>query len=151
MMNKVLVTGASGGIGSVICRALARRGATVVLHYRSNRAAAEATRQALDGGGHSLVQSDLSEPESIERLWGEACTGLSVDALINNAGIYALHAPLTTGYGEWTVAWQRTLATNLTGPAHLSHCAARTMAERGQGRIVCISSRGASRGGPDAP
>jgi 3-oxoacyl-[acyl-carrier protein] reductase len=150
-MNKVLVTGASGGIGSAICRALARRGATVVLHYRSNRAAAEATRQALEGGGHSLIQSDLSEPESIERLWREACTGLSVDALINNAGIYALHAPLTTGYGEWTVAWQRTLATNLTGPAHLSHCAARTMAERGQGRIVCISSRGASRGEPDAP
>jgi 3-oxoacyl-[acyl-carrier protein] reductase len=150
-MNKVLVTGASGGIGSAICRALARRGATVVLQYRSNRAAAEATRQALEGGGHSLIQSDLSEPQSIERLWREACTGLSVDALINNAGVYELHAPLTTGYDEWSVAWQRTLATNLAGPAHLSHCAARTMAERGQGRIVYISSRGAFRGEPDAP
>ena len=58
-MTHILVTGASGGIGAAICRALARRGVTVLLHYRSNRAATEGTRQAPDGGGHSLIQSDL--------------------------------------------------------------------------------------------
>ena len=150
-MTRVLVTGASGGIGTAICRELARRGVTVVLHYRSDRAAAEAARQALGGGGHGLIQADLSDPGSIERLWREACAREPLDALINNAGIYALHAPLATDYGDWTAAWQRTLATNLTGPAHLSYCAARAMAQRGQGRIVNISSRGAFRGEPAAP
>ena len=50
-MTHILVTGASGGIGAAICRALARRGVTVLLHYRSNRTAAEATRQALGKSG----------------------------------------------------------------------------------------------------
>jgi len=150
-MSRILVTGASGGIGAAICTALARRGVTVLLHYRSNRTAAEATRQALEGGGHSLIQADLGDPNSIEQLWHEAAGHQSIDAVVNNAGIYSLHPPLATDYSNWTAAWQRTLATNLTAAAHLSYCAARTMAEQGHGRIVNISSRGAFRGEPDAP
>ena len=46
---------------------------------------------------------------------------------------------------------QQTLTTNLLGPAHLSFCAARSMAQQGGGRIVNISSRGAFRGEPRAP
>src|SRR5205085_5618976 len=45
----------------------------------------------------------------------------------------------------------RTLAINLTGPAHLSYCAARAMVAQGGGRIVNVSSRGAFRGEPGAP
>jgi 3-oxoacyl-[acyl-carrier protein] reductase len=132
-VTHILVTGASGGIGAAICKALALRGVTVVLHYHSDRVAAEATRQAMKGGGHSIIQGDL------------------VDAVVNNAGIYPHHPPLTTDYADWTVTWQRTLAINLTGPAHLSYCAARSMAEQGGGRIVNVSSRGAFRGEPEAP
>lgn len=150
-MANILVTGASGGIGAAICHALARRGVTVLLQYRSNRAAAEATRQALGGGGHSLIQADLGDPDSIERLWREAGARQPIDAVINNAGIYPHHPPLATDYADWTATWQRTLATNLSGPAHLSYCAARAMAERGHGRIVSVSSRGAFRGEPNAP
>ncbi|TMI98392.1 MAG: SDR family oxidoreductase, partial [Alphaproteobacteria bacterium] len=121
-MSRILVTGASGGIGTAICRELSRRGVTLVLHYRSNRTAAEATRQALEGGGHSLIQADLADPESIERLWREASAPQPIDTVINNAGIYSLHPPLATDYADWTAAWQRMLATNLSGPAHLSSC-----------------------------
>jgi 3-oxoacyl-[acyl-carrier protein] reductase len=71
--------------------------------------------------------------------------------VINNAGIYPHHPPLATDYADWTATWQRTLATNLSGPAHLSYCAARAMAERRHGRIVSVSSRGAFRGEPNAP
>jgi NAD(P)-dependent dehydrogenase (short-subunit alcohol dehydrogenase family) len=105
----------------------------------------------MKGGGHSIIQGDLGNPTSIERLWQEASALQRVDAVVNNAGIYPHHPPLTTDYADWAVAWQRTLAINLTGPAHLSYCAARRMAEQGGGRIVNVSSRGAFRGEPEAP
>ena len=150
-MSHILVTGASGGIGTAICKALAVRGVTVVLHYQSDRAAAEATRQAMEGGGHTIIQGDLGNPTAIQRLWQEAAALQRIDAVVNNAGIFPDHPPLTTDYADWTVAWQRTLAINLTGPAHLSYCAARAMVAQGGGRIVNISSRGAFRGEPGAP
>lgn len=150
-MSHVLVTGASGGIGAAICKALALRAVTVALHYHSDRAAAEATRRDMHGSGHTLIQADLSDPAAVERLWQEACTQQAVDVVVNNAGIFPAHPPLTTSYADWTAAWQRTLAINLLGPAHLAHCAVRTMVERGRGRIVNVSSRGAFRGEPNAP
>lgn len=150
-MTRVLVTGASGGIGAAIARVLAARGATIVLHYQSNRAAAEASRQPLEGSGHELLQADLTDPAAIERLWREADARHPIDAVVNNAGIFPNHPPLTTDYAGWTAAWQRTLALNLSGPANLSWFAARAMAERSGGRIVSVSSRGAFRGEPLAP
>ena len=146
-----LVTGASGGIGAAICHAMAKRGARIILHYRSGKAAAEATQRALPGEGHSLIQADLADPTQAPQLWQELAARARVDVLVNNAGIFPDHPPLTTGYAEWTSTWQQTLAANLLGPAHLSFCAARSMAQQGGGRIVNISSRGAFRGEPRAP
>jgi 3-oxoacyl-[acyl-carrier protein] reductase len=150
-MTNVLVTGASGGIGAAICKALALRGVTVALHYQSDREGAEAARRAMKGDDHVLIQADLTNPMEIARLWQEASASRRIDAIVNNAGIFPNHPPLTTGHADWTAAWQRTLAINLTGPAHLSYFASRTMAEQGGGRIVNISSRGAFRGEPTAP
>lgn len=147
----VLVTGASGGIGAAICRVLAGRGASIVLHYQSERAAAQRTMQALDGGGHLLLQADLGDPASVEELWKTASHERRIGALVNNAGIFPAHAPLTTDYEPWVAAWQRTLAVNLAGAAHLSYLAGRAMAEQGGGRIVNVSSRAAFRGEPTAP
>ena len=78
---------------------------------------------------------------------------------MNNAGVFLDHPPLGTGYDAWLAAWQKTLDTNLRGPANLSLLAAQAMTARnprpgphfGRGRIVNISSRGAFRGEPDAP
>lgn len=145
------MTGASGGIGAAICKALALRGVSVALHYRSDKAAAEATRRAMAGEGHRIVQADLSDPASIARLWEEVAARQRIDAVVNNAGTFPEHPPLSTSYADWTEAWQRTLATNLTAPAHLCYCAARTMVEHGGGRIVNVSSRGAFRGEPRMP
>ena len=150
-MTQVLVTGASGGIGAAICRALALRGVTLILHFRSDRSAAEATMRGLAGSGHTLLQADLGDPVAVERFWQEASAAGRIDAVVNNAGIFPNHPPLATDYREWTAAWQQTLTTNLVGPAHLSYCAARAMAGQGGGRIVNVSSRGAFRGEPAAP
>src|SRR5258707_1608754 len=150
-MTTALVTGASGGIGAAISRALAARGVTVALHYQSGREAAETTRRSLQGNGHILVQADLGDPKGIGRLWNEASALGRIDVVVNNAGIFPNHPPLTTEFEDWAAAWQKTLATNLLGPAYLSHFAARTMVGQGRGRIVTISSRGAFRGEPNAP
>jgi 3-oxoacyl-[acyl-carrier protein] reductase len=150
-MASALVTGASGGIGAAICRALAARGVTVTLHYQANRAAAESVRGSLSGEGHSVIQADVGDPSAVERLWREASARQRIDVVINNAGVFPAHPPLTTAFADWTAAWGRTLGINLLGPAHLSYCAARTMAEQGGGRIVNISSRAAFRGELTAP
>ena len=151
-MTHALVTGASGGIGAAIARRLAARGSSVTLHYQSGRDAAEALRRTLAGDGHAVVAANLADPRSIERLWHEAGAVRPIDVLVNNAGIFPDHPPLATDYAQWIEAWQRTLAVNLTGAAHLSYCAARAMAERsGGGRIVSVSSRAAFRGEPGAP
>jgi 3-oxoacyl-[acyl-carrier protein] reductase len=146
-----LVTGASGGIGAAICKVLASRGATLLLHYRSERAAAEAVRGALPGKGHALVQADLGDAGEVLRAWQDLSAHHRVDVLVNNAGIFPDHPPLTTAYADWTTAWQQTLSTNLVGAAHLSFCAAQAMVQAGGGRIVSVSSRAAFRGEPTAP
>ena len=151
-MQQVLVTGASGGIGRAIAVSLAERGARVAVHYNSDRVAAEETRRALNGTGHILCCADLSDAGAIEPFWREITAAFSrVDALVNNAGIYDAHPPATTEYAAWSEVVQRTVATNLLGPARLAFFAARSMAEQGSGRIVNISSRGAFRGEPTAP
>src|SRR5262249_56134150 len=70
---------------------------------------------------------------------------------VNKLGFFPSPPPLTPDSAAWTAAWQRTLSTNLMGPAYLSYFAATAMAAQGAGRIVNISSRAAFRGEPTAP
>jgi NAD(P)-dependent dehydrogenase (short-subunit alcohol dehydrogenase family) len=154
-----LVTGASRGIGKAIAMQLAGRGVRIAVHYRSNRAAAEATLAELPGTGHALFAADLADAAATTRVWREAVEHFgAIDVLVNNAGLFVEHPPLRTDYETWRSTWQLTLSANLVGPANLSFLAAQSMAARqpvnaafGRGRIVYISSRGAFRGEPDAP
>jgi NAD(P)-dependent dehydrogenase (short-subunit alcohol dehydrogenase family) len=155
-----LVTGASRGIGTAIAARLAVRGVRVAVHYHANRAAAEAVLAGLPGSGHALVQADLADASQTLALWDEVAARVGpVDVVVNNAGVYLDHPPLTTNFAIWQEAWRQTLATNLIGPANLSLLAAQSMSARpepragdfGRGRIVNVSSRGAFRGEPDAP
>jgi 3-oxoacyl-[acyl-carrier protein] reductase len=148
-----LVTGGSRGIGREVARALASRGMRIALHYRADRAAAEATLASLHGGGHALFAADLVRTEAAAELTRAVLGALGrIDVLVNNAAIYESHAPAEASFAAWQATWDRTLAANLTAPAHLSFLAAQAMRARGEGgRIVNVSSRGAFRGEPTAP
>jgi NAD(P)-dependent dehydrogenase (short-subunit alcohol dehydrogenase family) len=124
----------------------------VAINYRRNRQAAEQTLAELAGAGHVLLPGDVSDAAVVQSMTQSAIREMGqIDVLVNNAGIYIDHPIADVGFDAWHDAWQGTLATNLVGPANLSYCVARHMMERGGGRIVNVSSRGAFRGEPDGP
>jgi NAD(P)-dependent dehydrogenase (short-subunit alcohol dehydrogenase family) len=99
-----------------------------------------------------LLQGDVSDPRSVQGMMETVFDDAGrIDILVNNAGIYEDHPIAGVTYDKWRGAWERTLATNLLGPANLSFCAAHKMMEHGGGRIVNVSSRGAFRGEPNGP
>jgi len=150
--DRVLITGASRGIGRACAFAFAARGARVAINYRENRAAAEETLAAMPGDGHVSLQGDVSDPEAVERLVAVTVESLGgLDIVVNNAGRWVEHPPDEVSYDEWQRAWRRILEVNLVGAANVSYCAARYMIDYGGGRIVNISSRTAFRGQPEGP
>ncbi|HKT02148.1 MAG TPA: SDR family oxidoreductase, partial [Rugosimonospora sp.] len=105
---------------------------------------------ALPGGGHTLVAGDVRDPGAVAQFVDAAAGALGgLDVVVNNAGVFLPHAITETSYDEWQAAWQRTIATNLLGPANVAWCAVRHL--RPGGRIVNVSSRGAFRGEPRQP
>lgn len=149
----VLVTGGSRGIGRAVAGAFAGARARVAVHYNKNKAAAEEALKSLPGGPHGIFAADISNPEESKALVEDVIAELgSIDILVNNAGIYEPHGPVTKiDFSEWLSNWNSTIGINLLGPANLIFWAARHMVERGGGRIVNVSSRGAFRGEPEAP
>ncbi len=148
----ILITGASGGIGRAAAIECAGKGATIGVHYNSNRERAEATLAALPGDGHRLYQSDITDPEAVQQLIEKVDQEFDgLDVLVNNAGVSQRQDIAEIDYQTWQQAWQRIVTTNLTAAANLSYCASQKMIARGGGRIVNVSSRGAFRGEPQMP
>ena len=153
MEGKVaLVTGSSRGIGRRVAVELASKGVRVAVHYRADREAAEQTLASLAGGRHAVFGADVADADAARTLVEDVTRVMGgLDVLVNNAAIFEPHPVPETDYADWRAAWSRTIGTNLLGPANLSFLAARIMMERGGGRVVNVSSRGAFRGEPDTP
>ena len=147
-----VVTGASRGIGKAIAERLAREGARIVVHYGRNRDMAEQVAEGLAGSGHVAIGANLEAVrEAASFIEQAAAEAGRIDVLVNNAGIYKSHPPMTSSSDDWLESWERTLAVNLVSPAAMCHAAARLMAGEGGGRIINIGSRGAFRGEPEGP
>ncbi|MGI5354545.1 SDR family NAD(P)-dependent oxidoreductase [Streptomyces sp. CA-252508] len=151
--RRVLVSGASRGLGRAVARAFAGNGDRVAVHYGSRADEARATLESLPGTGHVLVGGDLTDPAATARVAGAAADALGgLDVLVNNAAVNIRHPLPETPYDTWVAAWQQHVAVNLLATANLSHLAGRRMIDQGTGgRIVNIGSRGAFRGEPDHP
>ncbi|MGA5101616.1 SDR family NAD(P)-dependent oxidoreductase [Streptomyces lavendulocolor] len=151
--RRVLVSGASRGLGRAVARAFAGNGDRVAVHYGSRADEARATLESLPGTGHTLVGGDLTDPAATARVADAAADALGgLDVLVNNAAVNIRHPLPETPYDTWVAAWQQHVAVNLLATANLSHLAGRRMIDQGTGgRIVNIGSRGAFRGEPDHP
>ncbi|MEV1021683.1 SDR family oxidoreductase [Streptomyces sp. NPDC050264] len=151
--RRVLVSGASRGLGRALARAFAANGDRVAVHFGSREEEARATLGSLDGDGHVLVGGDVSDAAGAASIAERAAEGLGgIDVLVNNAAVNLPHPPATTSYEEWSELWQKHVAVNLLGTSNLSHLAAHRMIEQGTGgRIVNVGSRGAFKGEPDHP
>jgi 3-oxoacyl-[acyl-carrier protein] reductase len=138
-----LVTGATGGIGGSIARALHRQGATVALSG-TRKEVLEAL--AHDLGGRAFVCSaDLSDTASVEALVpaAEAAMG-SLDILVNNAGLTRDGLFMRMKDEDWDLV----LRVNLDAAFRLSRSAIRGMMKRRWGRIVSITSVVGTTGNP---
>lgn len=149
----VLITGGSRGIGKACAQLFAGAGANVIITYKSAQGEAEETLRHLPKEGrHAAFPLDVAQPQLIETVFNEIIRQYGrIDVLVNNAGIFSEHKILEVDYQTWQEAWQQTLATNLTGVSNLCFFAVRHMKEKGGGKIVSVSSRGAFRGEPDHP
>ncbi len=130
-----LVTGASGGLGGAIARALHAQGATVALSG-TRRDALDALAAELGDRAVVLV-SNLADPLAVEQLAKDAEAKLgSLDILINNAGLTRDGLVLRMKDEDW----QAVLDVNLTAAFRLSRAALRGMMKRRWGRIINITS-----------
>jgi len=130
-----LVTGASGGIGGAIARALHGQGATVALSG-TRTAALEALAGELGERAH-VLPCDLSVPEQVEALVGQAEAAMgSLDLLVNNAGLTRDGLAMRMRDADW----QAVIDVNLTAGFRLARAALRGMLKRRYGRIVGITS-----------
>jgi 3-oxoacyl-[acyl-carrier protein] reductase len=130
-----LVTGASGGIGGAIARALHRQGATVTLS--GTRADALAELKAALGERAHAVAARMDDAADIDRLAKEAEAAMGkIDILVNNAGITRDNISMRMKDEEW----EKVLQVNLTGTFRLTRATIRGMMRRRHGRVVNITS-----------
>jgi short-subunit dehydrogenase len=130
--SRVLLTGATGGLGRAIARALAARGAKLVLSGRRAEAL-EALAAELPGEGHRALPCDLGQPGAAEQLAAEAG---EVDVLVANAGLPG-SGRLPDFTSEQLV---KALRVNLESPILLARALEPQMLERGRGHMVFVSS-----------
>ena len=135
--KRVLVTGASGGIGAATARAFAAEGCRVAVHYHRGRERAEAVAAELDGA--VVVQADLTREDEAERLFAECAERLGgVDVCAAVAGVWP-----SDDLPVWELPlerWEATLRANLTATFLTARAFLREVQRNGHGSLVLVGS-----------
>ena len=142
-----LVTGAQQGIGKAIALAYGREGASVVINYLDNQAAAEEIASQIRALGQRAVPiaGDVAQAADVRRLV-EAGEGLGgIDILVNNAGIF----PRVEFLDMTEAQWDEVLNVNLKGTFLCTQAVAQKLVERGRGgAVINLASSAAFRSSP---
>lgn len=133
-MKTVLVTGASGGIGSAVARLFAENGYNVAVHYHTAKEVAQRLSEEIGGMAVCADMTDEDEIkamiEAVEKKYG------GVDVLVNNAGIAMQKMLCDTDKAEW----DRVFSVNMTATFLASKYVMEGMVRRKAGKIINISS-----------
>lgn len=135
----VAITGAGRGIGLATARRFAENGASLALNdVRATEGMKEVMQRAGERGGEALiVEADISRPGEARRFIGEAERSFGrIDILVNNAGILRSTPTVEVTQEEW----DEVLSVNLGGTWSCLRAALPGMLERGDGRIINVSS-----------
>jgi 3-oxoacyl-[acyl-carrier protein] reductase len=138
----VLITGASGGIGSAMARKFAAEGARLALHYRRGRAQIDALRRELNQPDSLIVQADLCKESQVKRLFAKTIQHFGrIDTLIANAGSWVTaDVPI---HRMSLRQWQQTLEGVLTTMFLTVREYFRIVSKQKRGNAVLISSTAA--------
>lgn len=134
-----VVTGASRGIGRGIAEELGKRGADVVVNYRTSEAEAYAVVDAIEESGGTAIasQGNVAEYDEVDGMCEEIHDAFGrVDVLVNNAGI-----TIDKKFAEMTREdWAQVMAVNLGGVFNCTHCLFDDLRKAENGRLINISS-----------
>jgi NAD(P)-dependent dehydrogenase (short-subunit alcohol dehydrogenase family) len=137
--KRIVVTGASRGIGRAIAQHLAALGASLVIIAR-DRDALNAGRETLPGGPHDVAAFDVSDADAWQRVAKELDLANTVHGLVTAAGVIGPIGPV----GTWNVAeFQKTIDINVTGTL-LAILTCLPALEQTEGSIVTLSGGGAT-------
>jgi NAD(P)-dependent dehydrogenase (short-subunit alcohol dehydrogenase family) len=144
--QKILVTGASRGIGAAIGQRLLSDGASVILHYNRNADLAAKLLEGYPPDRGVTLQADMEQPSEVKALFANALKAFgSLDTIVINAGVFIPH-PVDLPTDEWWDIWRKTLSINLDAAGLLTKLALDHFDSRGGGRLIYIGSRAAFRG-----
>jgi 3-oxoacyl-[acyl-carrier protein] reductase len=135
----VLVTGGSRGIGKSIVLTLGRNGAYVIVNYRHNHEAADATLKELisTGSRGELSQFDVANEDQVEAAVKKIVDQhKKIDILVNNAGVTSDNLLIRTKSEDW----DQVVGTNLKGTIFCTKTVCRIMIRQRYGRIINLSS-----------
>lgn len=144
--KRILVTGASRGIGAAIAKSLGEAGAHVISHYSSFPDGAEEAMRAIPDARKSFIKADLSKPGAGRDLWREAVETVGeIDVFVNNAGVN-IETAFEGDIQAWDNGWQETFQINVFEAANIMKEAVNHFLTRGGGIVISLSSWSGQKG-----
>lgn len=144
--QKILVTGASRGIGRAIAEYLLNEGAEVGLHYRSGRSEVEDILRRFDQHRCHVFQADLGDTQQTLALMDQVIDKMDgLTSIVINAGVFIPHS-VDLPMEDWLEIWKKTLKINLESAAILTKKCLSHFSRQKEGRLIYIGSRAAFRG-----
>lgn len=144
--KKILLTGASNGIGKACAAFLMEMGAQVAIHYNTNEKSATSLIKEYPETDSKAFKADLSKETEVYQLFQDVLDSFGkLDVIILNAGVFLPHSPkLDTK--EWFSVWKKTISINLNSVGLLTQLGINHFIENKGGRFVFIGSRAVFRG-----